>query len=170
MKTLCILLALLAACLAAEARLMQLMTPKQLCEKADFVIIGTPVTIEKTTEQGVIRLGEKNPAYPSIGYVAKLKVNHVICTTREERLSEEIVFRYSDIDFTQVRGVTNGPERIYLEPNVQYIIYLKKDPKHEGGYIGALEGEFDDGQTVIRVLPREKKVATPSTEPVEAKP
>jgi|GEM_PF-2348396 len=166
MKSLFIMLVLLAACLLAEARLVRWWSPKELCEKSDFVIIATPVAIEQTTEHGVIRMDGLGTTYPSIGYVAKLKVNNVICTAKEEQLPEDIIFRYSNIDFTRyTQGIVDGPLRFNLDPNVQYIVYLKKDPKHEGEYVGALEDEIDDWQTVIRLMPPEKpKVAQPAAE------
>jgi len=179
MKPLGILLALLAACMLAEARPVHWWTPKELCDKADFVIIGTPVSIEKVGED-TIRLGETTPMLPTAGYLARIRVNHLIYAKTNEPLPNQadparatpdnIEFRYSNLDFTRIQAIANGPFRIYLEKDVMYIIYLKKDPKHEGGYVGALDGEFDDGQAVIRVIPPETKPAPPTVGPAEVKP
>lgn len=156
---------LLFAGMLAEARPVRIWTPKELCDKSDFVIIGTALSVEKDGE-GTIQLGTVNPVIPTINYLAVIRVDHVICSKTEERLPVRagepnlptIVFRYSNVDF-KTTPLVNGPMRIYLEPDIIYVMYIKKDPNHDGGYVGALEGEFDDGQAVIRLTPEKPKVA-----------
>ena len=136
-------------CLSAQARPVRWWSPKDLCDKADLVVLATVRAVEKTDEAGVIQLGN-NPAYPVVMHKAKLTVNYAI----KGESPKQIEFRYSPLDNAKVGPIANGPGRISLEKGATYVFYPKRVAKEgQTFYVGVLEGEFDDQQAVVLVAP-----------------
>jgi hypothetical protein len=141
----------LMLCASVEARPVKWWSPKELYEKADAVVLASPVSIQKTEEIGEIQLAD-NPALPTVTYRATLSVKYVI---KGDDL-EELEFRYSPLDHAKLRDgpMINGPGRISLTKDAVYVFYLNKDKKNgKTCFVGVLEGEFDDDQGVVLIAP-----------------
>lgn len=137
------------SCLVAEARPVKRWSPQELYDRSDAIVIATAVSIEKTEETGQIQLAN-HPPDPVITCKARLLVKYVI----KGKDLKEAEFRYCPLDWARVgnKPLVNPPGRIGLEKNALYVIYLKK--QEQAGrtfFVGALEGEYDDGQAAVRI-------------------
>ncbi len=128
---------------AAVARPVKLWTPSELLERSEIVMIGKPTSIKATGKTGTIQLG-KNAETPVQFYSAKVEV---IALIKGEEVVKEIAVEFSTVNSDEVQ--INGAIRFWLEEGRLFLLYLKKG---DGGtYVGALDGEFDDGQAGVRL-------------------
>jgi hypothetical protein len=80
--------------------------------------------------------------------LAKIKVLHVF----KGRGPAVVEFRYRVTD--QDQPEVDGPEHVNLQKDGRYRFFLKPDDVR-GGYIGVLEGNFDDNYAVEGLWPHE---------------
>ena len=146
----------------AHARPVRIATPEELYNRSETVMIGIVTEVTDTGKTSTIQLGTNNPAYPVRVRHAKVNVVETLKGGRKVRTltggpKEEIVIEYAPLDWERVQAVTNGPIRIRLEKSKVYVMYLKKKA-NEDLYVGALDGEFDDGMAVklLRLRPPEQ--------------
>ncbi|MBN2309043.1 MAG: hypothetical protein JXR94_08740 [Candidatus Hydrogenedentes bacterium] len=130
---------------SVQARPISYLRPDELSERADAVVVASPVRIEKTGETGEIRLGE-SPPLPVAEHAATLDVKCVI----KGRDLREIEFRYAPVDWQKIpQPIVNGPSRIALVKDAVYVFYLKK--ADGDGYVSVLDGEYDDFQAATLI-------------------
>lgn len=125
-------------------------TPAELFERADVIIVGQPTKIETTDERSSISF-HGGKVVELRHHKAQVRIEHVI---KGGDLDDDIIVTYSNqIDTTQ------AVSRIWLNEESLFILYLKRSK--DGGYVGALEGEYHDGQAA-------KRLAKKQTEQVDA--
>jgi len=139
---------------SAQARPVKLWSPEELYEKADAVIIGVAVEIQKTNQKSTLQSGGHG-TIPTISRTAKLRVVYMI----KGKIPTEVDFRYRLLDSDT--GLENGPERVFLREGETCVFYLVKDSQNENAFVGVLEGEYDDKQAVFRVTPNPFKQRFP---------
>jgi hypothetical protein len=127
-------------CSAALARPYQIWAPSELLDRSEIVVVGRPTSVKATGKTGTIRLGE-NPEIPVIFYSAKVEV---ISTIKGEKVAKGITIIFSTVDPVKTPVLKNGPTRFWLKEGKLFLLYLKKGD--EDAYVGALDGDFDDGQ------------------------
>jgi len=121
--------------------------PEELEPKASLICNGTVISVEET---GI----KKNFSYPNISpsvnvekvMLAKIKVLHVF----KGQAPAEIEFRYR----VSTQVAIDGADHIELEKGKRYRFFLKPDDVR-GGYVGVLEGNFDDNNAVEELWPHE---------------
>ena len=128
---------------------MRIISPAELLERSDVVIIGRVLSVEPTGKSGKIQLG-KNPQLPVAFHCGKIEPVAII---KGEDLPEMITLTYSSVDNDKLNPpiLVNGPHRIWLEKDRLFLFYLKKAGGAEAAFVGALDGDFDDGRAVIRL-------------------
>jgi len=133
--------------------------PDELLERSEVVIIGRPTQITATGKKGTIRFGhrEEGREIPIAYYTAKVRVVKVI---KGGNVKEEIVLTYTQVDYTRTPDIVHV-SKMKLESSEFFVFYL--NPKG-GGYVGALNDEFHDGQaaTPLRLKKAEKDAAAQS--------
>jgi len=144
----------------AEARPVQQWLPDQLTDKAQIVCNGIPVKVTITDQKGQIQLLTNAPD-PIRIVSATIKVLGTI----KGHVNPEIEIHYPNLDDEALRakginGVINGPQQIYLQTGQRYRFYLNPVPGHTW-YVGALNGEFDDGFAVQELGAKESDADTP---------
>lgn len=128
---------------AVEARIMRFLTPFELLNRSEIVVVGRPTSVKATGKTGTIQLG-KNPQIPVIFYSAKVEVIAVI---KGEKVAKGITIIFSTIDSVKMPVQVNGPFRFRVEEGKNFLLYLKKGDGDT--YVGVLDGDFDDGQASI---------------------
>lgn len=125
----------LAVIFTADAGEVRTWTPTELSQRADVIVVGQAIKIEATSEKGEIRFNG-GKAVAQCYFKARVRIAQVI---KGDDLGEELVFFYSNqIDKTQ------AVSRIWLKESELFLLYLQRTD--DGGYVGALEGEFHDSQ------------------------
>lgn len=135
----------------AHARLVRIVTPEELYNRSETVVIGIVTEVTDTRKTSTIQLGS-NPALPVRIHQAKVNVVETLKGGRKQ----EIVLEYAPLDGKRV-AIDNGPIRIRLAKSKVYVMYLKKKANQDV-YVGALDGQFDDGTAVklLRLRPPEQ--------------
>ena len=123
--------------------------PEELEPKASLICNGTVISVEET---GI----KKNFSYPNISpssheeivMLAKIKVLHVF----KGQASAVIEFRYRVTKPKEIE--VDGADHVSLQKDGRYRFFLKPDDAR-GGYVGVLEGNFDDNYAVEGLWPHE---------------
>lgn len=139
---------------AASARPMKNWTAAGLFERSEIVVVGKPVSVKATGKTGVIQLG-KNAEMPVIFYSARVEV---IATIKGEKVAKEIAVVFSLVDSKKASVQVNGPMRFWLGEAQLFLLYLKKG--NGNIYVGALDGDFDDGPASILLSYRPEQGTT----------
>lgn len=129
-------------CLAGHvgARPVLTITPEQLVERADVVCNGLVLDVTKTGRKGEVVL-HGNKGLAAEWWKARIKVLSVF----KGSAPTEIEMTFPQLDWEKVKMVNNGPLQIGIAPQKRYRFYLNHAAK---AYVGALDGEFDDGGAV----------------------
>jgi hypothetical protein len=148
LTTLTLALALFAG--PADARPMKVWKPAELFEKAELVIVAKITELTSTGKKSTIHLGGGNVPQPVTEFSAKVQPIAII---KGEDIPKELTVTYSNIDYDQLDPpvLVNGPHRISLIKDKLFLLYLKKQDAHT--YVGALDGDFDDGPAVKLLNP-----------------
>src|ERR1700677_3704251 len=143
MRILIFLLFPAIAAATAGAQTIKTWTPGELAKRADIICTGTLTKVE------VIEVSEPGdalnykPVAPKRVTSARIKV----ISTEKGVVPDEIELRYPAYDERFKFSTEEAPDHIKLEPGTSYRFYLKR----VGGelwYVGALDGEANDGAAV----------------------
>ncbi len=139
------------------ARPMRSWMPDELAEKAAVICNAVPSSIRQTGEKQVSDSTHFQAA------VARLKVIGV--TKGDLRVGEEIEVHFSALDLSAYpRGIVSPPFRMGFETGKRCRVYLNPAVGHPW-YVGALDGEYDDGCAVHRLDPKEADQGAPLFKP-----
>lgn len=132
----------------AFARPFRIWEPEELSEKADVVLIGVVTEVVETGETSTIRLGDRPPlpvkvCRASIRVIERIKGD----------VSGGITLVFAGLDDAKIgKGkdpvfILNPPDRIWVRTDAMHLMYLKRT-ESQNAYVGALDGDYDDGQAV----------------------
>jgi hypothetical protein len=158
-----LLLIIASVCLLAgpvTARPMKTWKPAELLESAELVVVGKITEVISTEEESTINLGGSNAPIPVTRYSATVQPVAII---KGEDTPKELTVSYTNIDYEKLDPPVqvNGPQRVFLIQDQLFRLYLKKGPA--GNYVGALDGDFDDGPAVKILNPDPRP--TPKSNP-----
>jgi hypothetical protein len=142
LTTLTLALALLAG--PATARPMKVWKPTELLEKAELVIVGKITSIVPWGKGSTIQLGSNAP----IPVKRECATVEPIATIVGKNVPKKLTLTYTNADYEKLDPpvLINGPHRINLIKDKLFLLYLKKGPGDV--YVGALDGDYDDGPAV----------------------
>ncbi len=149
-------LALVMICFA-NAGEMRTWTPAELADRADIIIVGQPTKIDPSQEKSIIRFNG-GKAVQLRHYKARISIVHVI---KGVDLEDSITLAFSN-----QTDNTHAVSRVWLDEDSLFVFYLKRS--EDGAYVGALEGEFHDGQAVKRLVIKEPNPKDDADQPATA--
>jgi len=136
---------------SASARPMASWPYDKLTDKADLIVIATPISVKdtklKTELPGGIRMtGEDNIPIP-IPAVAMEATFEVLAVFKGEVDGKEFIFHYLRQEPAPTKPVINGAGLVSFDPKMKqrYLLFFRREP--EGGY-SSLTGQIDPIQGV----------------------
>ena len=155
-KKVALILVLIFLCIGqpVSARLMTIITPEELSEMAEVVIVGTVLEVKKTSLKGEKLLGNNEPV-PTTQYRAVINVEDI----KKGSAPKKIQLFYFATDWEGMREerkgehvtMIGGPLDITLAEGNRYKFYLKASASDTNSYVSILDGDFDDGRAVEEI-------------------
>jgi hypothetical protein len=142
MKKILPLLSLLLLPVLADARIMKSWSYQEMTEKADAIVIATPVSVTDTAERTTLPPNVPG-GIPVIGVETTFEILSVL--KGDEKTTKVVLHHLRDAEKSALRA--NGPGLVAFEPKEKkrFLLFLKREP--DGRY-APLVGQMDPYQCV----------------------